>query len=76
MLRSVAPFMAAGRRLPKNTNGRAAARTNAASDVAKRQRRWWADNQDRDDLPEYRASGRIPQQVADAYQQAVTPQQP
>jgi hypothetical protein len=71
---ALAPFMAAGRRLPKNQNGRPAARTSATSDAVKRMRRWWADNQHRDDVPEYRASGRIPQQIAAAYQQATTPQ--
>ena len=37
-------------------------------------RRWWADNQHRDDLPPYRANGPMPQQIRDAYQQATTPQ--
>jgi hypothetical protein len=70
---ALAPFMTAGRRLPKNQTVRAAARTRATSDVVKRMRRWWAANQHRDDLPEYRSNGRIPQRVADAYQQTGTP---
>jgi nucleoid-associated protein Lsr2 len=72
---ALAPFIAAGRRLSKNQTVRPAARTSATSEAVKRMRRWWADNQHRDDLPEYRANGRIPQQVADAYQQTGTPQQ-
>lgn len=72
---ALAPFMTAGRRLPKNTNGRSTTRTSAPSDAVKQTRRWWAHNQHRDDLPEYRASGRIPQQVTDAYQQAGAPRQ-
>ncbi|WP_212992217.1 histone-like nucleoid-structuring protein Lsr2 [Actinoplanes auranticolor] len=72
---ALAPFIAAGRRLPKNPTVRGAARPNpAASESVKRMRRWWADNQHHDNVPEYRASGRLPQQVIDAYQQATTPQ--
>jgi hypothetical protein len=73
---ALAPFMSAGRRLPKNQSMRGAARSTASSDAVKRMRRWWADNQHRDDIPDYRHSGRLPQQVVDAYQQATTPQQP
>ncbi|MFI7543786.1 histone-like nucleoid-structuring protein Lsr2 [Actinoplanes sp. NPDC049599] len=72
---ALAPFMSAGRRLPKNQTVRGATRPTATSPV-KRMRRWWADNQHRDDIPPYRANGRLPQQVVDAYQQATTLQQP
>ena len=72
---ALAPFMAAGRRLPKNQTVRGAARPTAPSEAVKRMRRWWADNQHRDDVPPYRANGRLPQQVVDAYQQATTAHQ-
>jgi hypothetical protein len=72
---ALAPFMAAGRRLPKTAkaNRHAAAGSGASADT-KRMRRWWADNQHRDDLPPYRAHGPMPQQVRDAHRQAMTPQ--
>ena len=73
---ALAPFMAAGRRLPKNQTVRSATRPTAAPEAVKRMRRWWADNQHRDDVPAYRGSGRLPQQVIDAYQQATTPHHP
>jgi hypothetical protein len=72
---ALTPFISAGRRLPKNQNVRAAARPNATSEAVKRVRRWWTDNQHRDDVPAYRANGRLPQQVVDVYQRATTPQQ-
>jgi len=72
---ALAPFIAAGRRLPRNQTVRTA-RPTVASEAVKRMRRWWADNQNRDDVPPYRASGRLPQQVVDAYQQATTPHHP
>jgi hypothetical protein len=72
---ALAPFMAAGRRLPKNQTVHSAARPTATSEAVKRMRRWWADNQHRHDVPAYRGSGRLPQRVVDAYQQATTPPQ-
>ena len=71
---ALAPFMAAGRRLPKNQTVRGAARPSGTSETVKRMRRWWADNQHRDDVPAYRGSGRIPQRVIDAYQQTTATQ--
>ena len=73
---ALALFMAAGRRQPKNQTGRAAGRPTASAEAAKRMRRWWADNQHRDDLPPFRAGGRLPQQVVDAYHQGPTPLHP
>ena len=66
---ALAPFTAAGRRLPKQKP--ATRRTTGLAGptaATKRVRRWWADNADHsEDLPPFRANGPIPAQVYDAY---------
>lgn len=66
------PFMTAGRRLPhtRRTPARAAAGDRSA---AKTIRRWWRDQTDRDDLPAFAASGRLPAAVEQAYRAAHQP---
>lgn len=71
---ALAPFTAAGRRLPKHkpVTRRPASPASPTGPTAatKRMRRWWADNAERDDLPAFRANGPIPAQVYDAYRAA------
>ena len=67
MLRTaLAPFTAAGRRLPKH---QPVTRTGPTA-ATKRVRHWWAEHPERDDLPSHRANGPIPAQVYDAYRAA------
>jgi hypothetical protein len=74
---ALAPFITAGRRLPKTSTGTTVGRKSGpAAETVKQMRAWWKTNRHRDDLPAFRASGRIPQQVTDAYRQASTPAQP
>jgi len=69
---ALAPFIAAGRRLPKS--GRGKPRTSGT--VAPGQprtaevRQWWATNRQRLDLPEPRTHGAIPSRVRAAYDAA------
>jgi hypothetical protein len=66
---ALAPFTAAGRRLPKQKPAtRRATGLTGPTAATKRVRRWWADNAEGDeDLPPFRANGPIPTQVYDAY---------
>lgn len=66
---ALAPFITAGRRLPKrNSTARRNTSTPAGPD-ARPVRRWWAAaDQHRRDLPPYRPNGPIPSQVHGAYQ--------
>ena len=70
LLRSaLAPFIAAGRRLPKATkaNPRGTGyRPTAAL------RAWWAENQETAGLPPHRTNGPIPAAVHDAYRAATS----
>jgi hypothetical protein len=61
-------FMTAGRRLPaaRSTTRR---RTGGQA-TTKAVRRWWLEHRSRADLPDFRANGRIPQQVYQAYHDA------
>jgi hypothetical protein len=72
MLRdALAPFIAAGRRLPKH---KAAPRRGPASKDGRAAvaeiRDWWATNQQQLNLPQHNTHGVIPRQVRDAYQAA------
>ncbi|GAB3852363.1 Lsr2 family protein [Dactylosporangium cerinum] len=62
---ALAPFVAAGRRLPKQQ--RPLTRSYAATGDAEAVRSWWATNSDRKDLPEYRGRGAIPHAVRVAF---------
>jgi hypothetical protein len=65
---ALAPFISAGRRLPRHKPAtRGTASLIGPTVAAKRVRRWWQDNPQRDDLPQFRANGPIPTQVYDAY---------
>ncbi|MET7398036.1 Lsr2 family protein [Dactylosporangium sp. NPDC005572] len=63
---ALAPFIAAGRRLPKQqrtaTRGHAAAGGSTAADAAT-VRTWWAANAGRADLPAFHDRGAIPRRV-------------
>ncbi|MFG2043957.1 Lsr2 family protein [Dactylosporangium sp. NPDC048998] len=67
-LRTVlAPFITAGRRLPKHkTSKTAAAKPTQTGKV----RRWWSEHEQTHQLPGWRANGPIPHQVYDAYANA------
>jgi len=69
------PFTAAGRRLPaaRATNRATARARTARPSTPKAVRRWWQDNTDRDDLPEFGANGPIPREVYQAYHDAHQP---
>lgn len=65
---ALAPFIAAGRRLPRQrpvTRGHAAA--GIAAGDAGTVRSWWAANAGREDLPAYRDRGAIPYRVRSAF---------
>ena len=65
------PFIAAGRRLPKNS----AARTGQAAPGTKSDtgiRQWWREHQADLDLPEYKTRGPIPNQVKTAFRNRTT----
>jgi hypothetical protein len=66
---ALAPFITAGRRLPKHTTAPAADTATSRAGTA-RLRRWWAANADTLNLPAHRPHGRIPRQVRDAYHAA------
>jgi hypothetical protein len=64
---ALAPFITAGRRLPRHKAGKtAAAKPTRTATV----RRWWAEHEQTDHLPGWRANGPIPREVHDAYAQA------
>jgi hypothetical protein len=69
------PFMTAGRRLPQTRRSAARTATGGRSD-AKAKRRWWLAQRDRDDLPAFARSGRIPAAVEQAYRAAHQPPHP
>jgi hypothetical protein len=65
------PFIAAGRRLPKNSaarTGQAARATKADTGI----RQWWREYQADLGLPEYKARGAIPNQVKAAFRDRTT----
>ncbi|GAA0902842.1 histone-like nucleoid-structuring protein Lsr2 [Virgisporangium aurantiacum] len=68
---ALAPFIAAGRRLPRQH--RLAARTDRTTSEI---RTWWKANTSRTDLPAFRNRGVIPRQVQAAYQAAYQASQP
>ena len=67
---ALAPFIDAGRRLPKTkaVSQRRTARPDSSD--APRIRAWWAANQQALNLPEHRTRGWIPPKVRDAYNAA------
>jgi hypothetical protein len=64
---ALAPFIAAGRRLP---NAAKAKPRSAINRPTAEVRTWWAINQDNADLPPHRANGPIPPAVYTAYRAA------
>ncbi len=69
---ALAPFITAGRRLPKRTTTTTTAARRRAGSATTRStsaqlRDWWATNAQALNLPPHRANGRIPRQVIDAY---------
>ena len=65
------PFIAAGRRLPKNfaaRTGQAALGTKADTGI----RQWWREHQADLDLPEYKTRGAVPNQVKTAFRDRTT----
>ena len=66
---ALAPFITAGRRLPKRPPARRAT-TRAGRPALAEVRDWWAHNAQVLNLPPHRAHGRIPQQVRAAYHAA------
>jgi nucleoid-associated protein Lsr2 len=66
---ALAPFIAAGRRLPKTA--KAKPRGNGYRPTAAL-RAWWADNEETAGLPAYRTHGPIPAAVHDAYRAATS----
>ena len=67
---ALAPFITAGRRLPKRTAAARRAGTGGGRPALAEIRDWWARNADVLNLPPHRAHGRIPQQVRAAYHAA------
>jgi hypothetical protein len=66
---ALAPFISAGRRLPKNKATKRATAAGAQSHSGT-VRRWWADHAQTHQLPGWRANGPIPREVYDAHQRA------
>jgi len=68
---ALAPFIAAGRRLPKaKTAARRPAGSSPGNSDAPLIRAWWATHQQELDLPPHRPRGWIPPKVRDAYRAA------
>ncbi len=67
---ALAPFITAGRRLPKRPAGPRPARDTSGRPGLAEIRDWWARNAAVLNLPPHRAHGRIPQQVRAAYHAA------
>jgi hypothetical protein len=65
---ALAPFISAGRRLPKHKTSKPTAGTRRTGTVIVRG--WWAEHQHTHHLPSWRAGGPIPRTVHDAYAQA------
>ena len=63
---ALAPFVAAGRRQPKNRTTAGGSRRSADAAV----RDWWATHQQQLDLPTHRTHGPIPPTVREAYRAA------
>ncbi|MEV6493480.1 Lsr2 family protein [Actinoplanes sp. NPDC051633] len=63
---ALTPFITAARRLP-NRRPSTAGRTQAVSAHAVRVRRWWAEHQTTLQLPAWRANGRVPKAVYQAF---------
>ncbi|MEV6931386.1 histone-like nucleoid-structuring protein Lsr2 [Dactylosporangium sp. NPDC051485] len=64
---TLAPYTAAGRRLPKRHATNRAAAAASSTDDATLVRAWWAEHQQRLDLPAHRDRGTIPTRVRLAY---------
>jgi hypothetical protein len=65
------PFLAAARRLPKSTAGKAPVGTGGTKSSPIR--RWWAANQQALDLPPFKERGGLPHQVRAAFNAAQQP---
>jgi hypothetical protein len=63
---ALAPFVAAGRRLPRPAKAKPRTAARPSADV----RAWWAANQAMAGLPSHRANGPIPAAVHEAYRAA------
>ncbi len=64
---ALAPFITAGRRLPRHKTGKPAATQPTHTGTV---RRWWTEHEQTHHLSGWRANGAIPRAVYDAYAQA------
>lgn len=67
---ALAPFIAAGRRLPSTVARRRPGQRTPSTSDAPAIRAWWAANADRLQLPAHRTHGPIPAQVRQAHRNA------
>ncbi|MEU5554273.1 Lsr2 family protein [Micromonospora sp. NPDC047793] len=65
-----APYIEAGRRLPKQPPARRGSGTRDSRSVNAQLRAFWATNEERMGLPPHRSHGLIPREVRDAYRDA------